>query len=274
MTTRTLEDKIIARLKACLTFPDYPPTDDWAYSYYNNDPEWYDGQLPNGSDVRWASGYAEPGYPDARVVLFSNWNDEAKYVRGPWREGLNPKWVVTDNTASRLYKSLERLDGVGLEWSDEWTTCDECDKAFRTQADSYSWTMYGAWNGDGYSCGDCIKNDPEAYIEDYVNDSDKALTMLSENDLEKAGWVKVPADDTYSGSYHSGWYGRTDNPSDIMDELHSVGLSDVIFAIDSVGQFEVAFSPYVRAQEVVDTLGQYKSLIESAETTIEYYETH
>lgn len=260
-TTRTLADKVIRRLN---TLP-LPP---WAENH-GNEVDWYDRTLPNGYDIQWADGYAEPGYPSADIVLLSNWNDESRYVNGPWREGLY-KRVVLDDTASRLYESLDKLDGVELEWSDEWTICDECNKCFRTTADSYSWTMYGSVNEYGYFCGDCIKNDPDSYIEEYVNESDKAITVLSASELEKAGWIKVENDDSYSGDYHNGWYGREDNPATIMGDIHDSGLSDVVFVIEGVGQFECAFSPYVRAQEVLDTFGRFKSLIESAEETVEF----
>lgn len=265
---RTLASKVERRINTL-------PAPDWNRG--NGEIYWYDRTLPNGYDIQWASGYAEPGYPDAEIVLLSNWNDESCYVTGPWHPnllgnnyGLN-RWVVLDATATRLYESLERLDGVELEWSDEWAICDECNKCFRTTADSYSWTMYGAWAGDGYgySCGNCIKADPEAYISDYVNDADKALTMLSENDLEKAGWVKVTNEDSYSGDYHSGWYGRTDTPQDILDELEDDGLGDVVFVVEGVGQFECAFAPYVRAETVIERFGKYQALIDQAQNVVD-----
>lgn len=154
MTTRTLSERIERRIN---TLP--LPLPSWAHNH-GNEVSWYDRTLPNGYEIKWASGYAEPGYPACEAVLLSNWNDESRYVKGPWRDGLS-KWVVLDDTASRLADSLSKLDGVEIDWCDEYAVCEECDKAFRTTADSHSWTMYGAWNGDGYSCGDCIKNDPD-----------------------------------------------------------------------------------------------------------------
>ena len=261
MTTRTLADKVERRIN---TLPD----NEW--NTKNGYPtETYERTLPNGYEIQWADGYAEPGYPSAEIVLLSNWNDESRYVKGPWREGPK-KWVTVDATASRLADSLGKLDGVELGWSDEWAICDECNKCFRTSADSYSWTMSGVWNGDGYYCKGCALEDIDSFIVGYVNDADKAITWLDESDLEKAGWVKVENEDSYSGDYHNGWYGREDNPATIMSDIHDTGLSDVVFLIESIGQFECAFSPYVRAQEVLDQFGHLKSLIESAEQTVEF----
>lgn len=263
--TRTLAERIERRLNT-LPIPPY------AYNY-GNDPQWYDRTLPNGHEITWADGYAEPGYPQCEVVLLSNWNDEYKsgYVPGPWKEGLS-KYLTwdRDDTASRLADSLGKLDGVEIDWYDEYAVCDECNKAFRTVGDSYFWTMYGAINDAGCSCGDCIKADPEPFIDDYVNESYKAITFLDGSELEKAGWIKFENDDSYSGDYHSGWYGREDSPESIMSDIHDRGLSDVIFVIEGKGQFEVAFAPYVRAQEVIDNFGWAAKLIESAQATIDY----
>src|SRR4029434_770624 len=68
-------------------------------------------------NVRYASGYAEPGYdaPEKGVVL-ANWN-----------------------TLPRdLDRILERA-GYAIEWSDEWSECENCNRIVRTSPDSYGW---------------------------------------------------------------------------------------------------------------------------------------
>ena len=68
-------------------------------------------------NMRYAEGYAEPGYEQPEQgVLFANWN-------------VFP---------SRLDTTLEKA-GYAVEWSDEWETCEHCNKAVRTSPDSFCW---------------------------------------------------------------------------------------------------------------------------------------
>src|SRR5262245_37954667 len=68
-------------------------------------------------NLGYASGYAEPGYHDPdNGVLFANWN---VFPRG-------------------FDRVLEQA-GYAVEWSDEWSTCEDCGKAVRTSPNSYGW---------------------------------------------------------------------------------------------------------------------------------------
>ena len=74
-------------------------------------------------NMGYAPGYAERGYEQPkRGVLLANWN---RFPRD-------------------FDRVLERA-GYAVEWRDEWTTCDDCGKAFRTQPDSYVWTPSGEY---------------------------------------------------------------------------------------------------------------------------------
>lgn len=80
-------------------------------------------------NLGYATEYAERGYVNPKKgILFANWN-------------------VFPKDFDRL---LERA-GYAVEWSDEWTTCEECNSAFRTSANSYDWEP----SGDGETCNDC-----------------------------------------------------------------------------------------------------------------------
>lgn len=83
--------------------------------------------------LQFSHAYAEPGYEQPRRgILFSNWN------RFP----------------SEVVDLLERM-GYAVEWSDEWTTCEICDKAMRTQPDSHSWRPQFDPNADTILCTEC-----------------------------------------------------------------------------------------------------------------------
>lgn len=68
-------------------------------------------------NMGYAEGYAEPGYTQpAKGVLMANWN-------------------CLPRDLDRL---LERA-GYAIEWSDEWTVCEDCNKALRTEPNGYDW---------------------------------------------------------------------------------------------------------------------------------------
>jgi hypothetical protein len=85
-----------------------------------------------------ASTYGEPGYTQPRHgILFANWN-------------------MFPDTLPAL---LEQL-GYESEWSDEWTTCEDCHKAFRIQPTGYSWTPSIQFRADESAdiCNSCYDN--------------------------------------------------------------------------------------------------------------------
>ncbi len=102
-------------------------------------------------NMRFAPGYAERGYDvPTKGVLFADWN---KFPRD-------------------FDKVLERA-GYAVEWSDEWSQCDDCQRAFRTSADSYCWTPEGVYieeqdrrdwdnhyrlDGSAEMCLDCLQD--------------------------------------------------------------------------------------------------------------------
>jgi hypothetical protein len=93
-------------------------------------------------NMGYASGYAEPGHDDpARGVLLADWN-------------VFPRDFDRD---------LEAL-GYAIEWSDEWSVCEDCNRAFRTEPDSFDWRPVGqtfeGFNRDGYLtlCRDCLQD--------------------------------------------------------------------------------------------------------------------
>lgn len=166
-----------------------------------------------------ADEYAEPGYTkDGEAsILFGNWN---KFSR-------------------RACDLLERA-GYTLEWLDEWTTCEGCGNAFRTEGDSCHWRMYGMIDSDGCYCGDCIKSDPTAYLEKLEDDATRAITIAGINPADH-GYTKHDAE------YQNGWYpGQNDSPASILGDLHDAGHTGIVFEVTGVGQFDVHFTAWIR----------------------------
>lgn len=169
-------------------------------------------------NLGWANGYAEPGYQDPeRGVLFANWN---VFPRG-----------VDD--------ILERA-GYAIEWSDEWSTCSDCGKAFRTSADSYGWQpSYVILNECELVCRDCV--DWSEYLEDLEDDPTRAV----QRDCDPAdyGYTRVSEPREYENGFHPG---QSDDPAAILAALHAEGKTRIVFRVADVGQFDVHFETWQR----------------------------
>lgn len=179
---------------------------------------------------KWASEYAEPGYSDpAGGILFGNWNDHA------------------GSKDRKRFCDIAEHAGFELEWSDEWSTCGDCGKAFRTSPDSYGWmASYNYTDGD-LICVECLTDDPAGHLATLEDDPTTANTISRINPGDH-GYVR------YNGDFENGFHpGQTDDPAQITKTMQALGLSRIIFNLESVGQFDVRFSAwYVPAEDEDD----------------------
>lgn len=182
-------------------------------------------------------GISEPGYSNdgTNVWVMGNWNPKR------FRSEGEPELTNEESLPERLGNALEKYAEADLLWLDEWIRCDNCYQAFRTEPDSYSWTMFGIVNEyGGVLCGECVSFDD---VEDYVNDPDKAVTL--DIDLEAEGFVKYNRD-----YFENGWHpGQDDDPTAILKGARAAGWDEGIFKITGVGQFDTRFDLYVRKDE-------------------------
>lgn len=199
----------------------------------------------------YCSKYGEPGYDldtDAEtplVVLGDYWcrcdrfgTDDNGRAELHGREKHHP----------RLWARLEE-QGVQFEWYDEWIVEHETGKAYRTTGDCYAW-MPSYTIDDG---GEILTPDSDlnAWLEWAANDAARCLLsrVWSSADLIRAGFER------YNGQYESGWHpGQDDDPQAITATIHAERGDDVdiVFLLDSTGQFDVAFSAYYRGAELDD----------------------
>lgn len=222
MSTATLEN--VRRILRVATGDEYP-----------------DGELI----TEYGIGYAESRYgtPD-QVWVLGNWNPR----RFP-RDG-EPALRPEENVGPRLFAALERLGAKG-EWLDEWDPCQECYKLVRTQPDSYGWTAQFAWLEDvGIVCHGCLLDVyGQDALDEFINNHRKAITWCEPPQVVEWGFAKWEPGNEHD--YENGWYpGQTDDPEKILDEIHAAHEdAEVVFFIDSVGQFDVHFSAYFRIPE-------------------------
>ena len=189
-------------------------------------------------------GYAEPGYGDIDdVVVFGNWNDIDR-----WNPETDERETLS-RVPSRVCALLERA-GASIEWSDKWDTCDGCQKALRTQPDSYGWTRsYAAVEGS-LSCRDCLAEDASDYLATMEDNPESALSPSLGIDPTHHGYVLV------AGDFERGLHpGQAADPHAIADVLRASDVGRFLFAVDSVGQFDASFSVYVH-EDTLQELAQ------------------
>lgn len=184
-----------------------------------------------------ASEYGEPGYSDGdvRLVVLGNY-----WCRCDKIDGLHGR----ETHHPRLWQQLED-QGVRFEWEDEWIV-DYDGFAWRTQADSYSWTPSHVILDDGELL--TIRDDIEDWIDWAVNDSGRALMGRhhSKSDMLNKGFAQ------YGERYYHGLHeGMTAQPSVILDEIHeNIGAeTEVVFRLSENSQFYVEFEAYYRFPE-------------------------
>jgi hypothetical protein len=194
-----LSAEYILRKSLCRE-PHYASGEDWKQRA--------EGEIDN---LSYAHAYAEPGYTQPeREILFANWN----YF--PCR--------VTD---------ILKRAGYGIEWSDEWTMCDDCGKALRTSPDSYSWQPSHVYFG-GDVCLECLKGDAGDYLETLEDNPRTALNT----DIDPAEYGYIRLQDKFENGFHQG---QTDDPKKIYASLKDK-YSRILFKIDEVSQFYTVFS--------------------------------
>lgn len=184
----------------------------------------------------WSKAYVEPGYDAGeKGIIFADWNNPDHYDEAT-------KSRVVDSTIMSELSTLAEANGWSIEWSDEWSTCDECGNAYRTHADCYSWTS-AAFDG---VCRDCLQKDPVDYLEKLEGNSEAALNNSIGIDPELHGYVKLD-----TGRLENGFHeGQDDDPKAISKTLDKAGVEHYFFAVDDIGQFDIRFSVWVIEEEV------------------------
>lgn len=192
----------------------------------------------NGEWIETAPDYAEPGYSmfdDDGLIVFADWNQK----RFPHED--DAPLTKAERIMPRAGEILERL-GCEIEWSDEWTTCCDCGKAIRTNADCYDWRPAYVVNGCEIFCENCVANDPEDYFDSLEGSTNKSHHISAINP-ENYGYKRL--DFSFEKGFHRG---QDDNPEDVAKVLKSLGLTKWFFEHHS-SQFTMSFELWVHSDE-------------------------
>src|SRR5690606_18920411 len=196
------------------------------YDYFNENQLWDDIYVDIATDRN-----------NETYFIFESWNDIESFVK-------NVKSVLELEEDTKDYEIERILDGTFV-FSDEYTTCNDCNGVIRTSPDSYHWQP-NFYIGDGFIvCGDCFREEmdyQEAYLEDKINNPKSAVNgLLSEVDIEHLGFTKIDEE------YEDGWYHVNDNPEVIYNNLKD-RFEEVLFYVNNVEQFRINFIVFVRGE--------------------------
>lgn len=202
-----------------------------------------DGNEPYVYDI--ASEYGEPGYASEGPVVLGTYWCQRRDCNYPDRYDDGRRKVHSlEYHYPRMFAALEAR-GVALEWYDEWTVVDG--RAYRTQADSYSWEPTAVFNEE--ICEYMVPDDGiELWIEWAINDPRRCLMShtFSDDELAAEGFVERSCD------YASGWFeGMDDDPEAIARTIHEREPgTDVLFKLSENSQFYSRFCVFVRTPDI------------------------
>lgn len=178
--------------------------------------------------------YSEPGYdiPRSGVIAAGNWNDITEF------DEQTRQSITIDNTVGRLGNVLEKLS-VELEWSDEWTTCDDCLGLVRIHPDCWEWTPNFVTNEDCTLCLECL--DKEEYLSSIEGYPEQINSIFYP---EEYGYILIQ--DDFQRGLH---YGQNADPRLVADILEKAGFERFLFYLDSKRQFDCSFSVWLHKEE-------------------------
>jgi hypothetical protein len=174
------------------------------------------------------NGIADNGLDDKTILITANWN----------------------NIPDKLHDFIDNV--FKTHWIDEYASCEVCNKAIKTSPNCYGWEPGFIVTEYGLICQNCIKDDEgiqEEIIEYYINETNKAVPSWFCPLLKNHGFICYSIDD-YCEKFESGFHpGQTDDPVKIAKDIQkTLPDYDFIFKIDSIGQFDVHFSVFLRKQ--------------------------
>lgn len=123
---------------------------------------------PGGAEP---NAYAERGY-SAPIAVTGDWNTVDTYDKASGRRVM----VVGGDVMERLARLFTKL-GIATEWSDEWTSCDDCNGLVRTSPDSHGWTP--SYNEAAVGDGECVCLACSDATEDEDETDDECMGVAS-----------------------------------------------------------------------------------------------
>lgn len=134
----------------------------------------------------------------------------------------------------------EEIEGWG--YADEYDSCYRCGNLIHTRP-SYGeqQDFFPDYDASELVCGDCVRKDPDDYLNYLINNPTGLNVLLSREQLKKLGFELI------SDDYENGLYDRHDNPAQIlMDALEKYKNGEFIFSSKNNGPYSIEFELWGR----------------------------
>lgn len=153
-----------------------------------------------------------------------------------------------DTSEMSLYQETSDDGYIEFATDDNWVfadesfVCDGCGKLHRMETYGYANYFCGDY---GIFCANCVKEEPEPYLDYHINNYKTANTILTEKELNDAGFVDSGEE------YASGWYNRDERPETVLKcILDTHPKAEVIFDVKKTyNPFETEYRAFVRYNE-------------------------
>lgn len=192
--------------------------------------------------------------PNANFGELVNSN-ELIFVSNEWWEIKKKYPKLDDWFFHHMDMAYSSVGSCNTGFPDEYDTCADCYKIVRTSPDGYGWSPdYIRLESGEIICRECVEKEIEILIDEYTNNSDKAIPDWAISLIKKEGFVCLDDEDSEACQiFTSGLHpGQNDNPKDVIENFEREGYLekyDFIFCINSTGQFDVNFSLWMREKE-------------------------
>ena len=176
----------------------------------------------------------EPGIDNEKQVIVANWN----------------------NVDSDFRKYIENF--FELDWEDESDYCSNCYQHIHTTPSYYGDDMRHVYTDKGALCKTCALENPEWIFDEFTFDSahppiyHKAIPAWLQCKLEDHDYIPFQSvDSACKDVFESGLHAdQTDTPEKVCKLVTELlGPRDMLFCIDSAGQFDVHFSVYIKTED-------------------------
>ena len=186
-------------------------------------------------------------YMDNKGFYCDYYNSKCN-MDSPEKPLLAANW---NDVPSKMVDYIESI--VDIHWDDEIIRCGCCDGAILTNPCYYGDLPDYVILDWETICKDCILDDESMHydvIDYYKNQTNKAIMAWFYDVIEKHGYICYSPDE-YCQIFETGFHaGQNDDPKTIAKDIQAnLPGYDFIFKIDSVGQFAINWSVFIKKQE-------------------------
>lgn len=141
-------------------------------------------------------------------------DEEPFFIVDSWDEAIELQKFLAPDYEPKSDTDTRKLDEIlDDKWgfSDMFTACYGCGELI--DFGSSNPDDYGIVDNDGIYCEACIKQNPDDYLDNLINNPRRANTCLDQSDFESKGFEVV------GDNFENGLYGRVDSPDKILKDL-------------------------------------------------------